>query len=140
LRRGEFSAKTWVVHQTRTSRGAAAGHMTWARRATAHSVVAAALGDAVVSESWARVICQQTDRLPAGHRDEADAILLAARPTVPVTAVRARLRGAAQATVSAKPVPVPVPVAMPVMRGRCLMTGRCGWPRPSAAPRCWPVT
>jgi hypothetical protein len=25
---GEFSAKTWLVHRTRTSRGAAAGHMT----------------------------------------------------------------------------------------------------------------
>jgi hypothetical protein len=30
---GEFSAKTWLVHQTRVSRGAAAGHMKWARRA-----------------------------------------------------------------------------------------------------------
>jgi len=75
---GEYSAKTWLVHRTRVSRGTAAGHMTWARRAAAHPVVAAALGEAVVSESWARVICQQADRLPAEDRDEADAILLAA--------------------------------------------------------------
>jgi hypothetical protein len=75
---GEFSAKTWLVHRTRVSRGAAAGHMKWARRAAAHPVVAAALAGAVVSESWARVICEQTGRLPAASRDEADAILLAA--------------------------------------------------------------
>jgi hypothetical protein len=68
---GEFSARTWLVHRTRTSRGAAAGHMRWARRAVAHPVVAAALGEAVVSQSWARVICEQTGRLPAGSRDEA---------------------------------------------------------------------
>jgi Domain of unknown function (DUF222) len=75
---GEYSAKTWLIHRTRVSRGAAAGHMKWTRRVAGHPVVAAALGEAVVSESWARVICQQADRLPAGSRDEADAILLAA--------------------------------------------------------------
>jgi len=75
---GEYSAKTWLVRQTRISRGAAAGHMTWARRAAAHPVVAAALAGPAVSQSWARVICEQTGRLPAEDRDEADAILLAA--------------------------------------------------------------
>ena len=75
---GEFSARTWLVHRTRVSRGAAAGYLAWAGRVPGHPVVAAALGAAVVSESWARVICQQTGRLPAGGRDEADAILLAA--------------------------------------------------------------
>jgi len=75
---GEFSARTWLVHKTRISRGAAAGHMKWASRAAAHPVVAAALAEPVVSQSWARVICEQTGRLPAEDRDEADAILLAA--------------------------------------------------------------
>jgi Domain of unknown function (DUF222) len=75
---GEYSAKTWLVHKTRVSRGAAAGQVAWALRAAAHPVIAAALGEAVVSQSWARVTCQQSERLPAGDRDEADAILLAA--------------------------------------------------------------
>jgi hypothetical protein len=75
---GEFSAKTWLVHKTRITGGAAVIHMRWVRRTAGHPVVAAALTEPLVSEPWARVICQLTDRLPAEHRDEGDAILLAA--------------------------------------------------------------
>jgi hypothetical protein len=53
-------------------------HMKWTRRAAAHPVVAAALAKPVISESWARITCQLTGRLPAENRDEADAILIAA--------------------------------------------------------------
>jgi len=73
-----YSPRAWLFHKTRITRGAAAFHIKWARRAAAHPVVAAALAEAAVSESMARVICGLTDRLPAELRDEADAILLAA--------------------------------------------------------------
>jgi hypothetical protein len=73
-----YSPRSWLFHKTRITRGAAAFHIKWARRAAAHPVVAAALAEAAVSESMARVICGLTDRLPAELRDEADAILLAA--------------------------------------------------------------
>jgi hypothetical protein len=185
---GEYSAKTWLIHKTRTSRGAAA-HMKWARRAAAHPVVAAALGEAVVSQSWAQVICQQTGRLPAESRGEADAILLAAvaggavledlvargqrmyemscsatptataatampavataapaavKAAVPLTTVSAPVRAAASVTATAaEPVAAvsgSVPATVTVMRTSCLMTGRCGCPRRSAVPGCWPVT
>jgi Domain of unknown function (DUF222) len=74
----DYSARAWLIHKTRITRGAAAIHMKWAARAAAHPVVAAALAEPVVSESWARVICGLTDQLPAESRDEADAILIAA--------------------------------------------------------------
>jgi Domain of unknown function (DUF222) len=74
----DYSPRAWLVHRTRITRGAAAFHMKWARRAAGHPVVAAALTEPVVSESWARVICGLTDRLPAEDRDAADAILIEA--------------------------------------------------------------
>jgi hypothetical protein len=73
-----YSPRAWLFHKTRITRGAAAFHIKWARRAAAHPVVAAALAEGAVSESLARVICGLADRLPAELRDEADAILLAA--------------------------------------------------------------
>jgi hypothetical protein len=74
----DYSPRAWLVHKTRITRGAAAFHMKWARRAAGHPVVAAALTEPVVSESWARVICGLTDRLPPEDRDAADAILIEA--------------------------------------------------------------
>jgi hypothetical protein len=74
----DYSPRAWLVHRTRITRGAAAFHMKWARRSAGHPVVAAALTEPVVSESWARVICGLTDRLPAEDRDAADAILIEA--------------------------------------------------------------
>jgi Domain of unknown function (DUF222) len=73
-----YSARAWLFHRTRITWGAARFHVSWAARAAAHPVVAAALAEPAVSEPWARVICGLTDRLPAPSRDEADAILIAA--------------------------------------------------------------
>jgi len=75
---GAYSARAWLFHQTRVTRGAAGVHVKWAARAGAHPVVTAALAEPAVSESWARIICGLTDRLPAESRDDADLILITA--------------------------------------------------------------
>jgi hypothetical protein len=74
----DYSPLMWLVNQTRVTRGCAAGHVSWSRRAAGHRLVTAALAAAQVSASWARMICQWTDELPEGCREEADRILLAA--------------------------------------------------------------
>jgi hypothetical protein len=48
------------------------------RRLRAHPAVADALADGRISASWAREICDWTDRLPGDARDDADRILLGA--------------------------------------------------------------
>ena len=75
---GAYSAKMWLFHRTRVTKGCAAGHAGWARRAAAHPRVLAALGAAEISVSWARSICDWNDRLPEACREEADGILLGA--------------------------------------------------------------
>ncbi len=72
----DYSPAMWLVNQTRITKGAAAGHVGWSRRAGAHPQVTAAMTAAEVSVSWARVICDWTDRLPEGDREDADRILL----------------------------------------------------------------
>ena len=74
----DYSPLMWLVNQTRVTRGCAAGHVGWSRRAAGHRLVTAALAAAQVSVSWARVICGWTGKLPEGCREEADRILLAA--------------------------------------------------------------
>jgi hypothetical protein len=76
---GDYSPRSWLIHRTRITKGAAAAHTAWARRADAHPQVAAAMaaGD-VVSESYARTICQWSDKIPEDCRPAADAILVAA--------------------------------------------------------------
>ena len=74
----DYSPRSWLIHRTRITGGAAAGHLAWARRAAAHPRVAAALADGEISESYARKICEWDDKLPRDCRDAADAILLAA--------------------------------------------------------------
>ena len=74
----DYSPRSWLIHQTRITKGAAAAHLAWVRRAAAHPRVAAALADGEVSESYARKICEWDDKLPRDCRDAADAILLAA--------------------------------------------------------------
>src|SRR6202453_325171 len=74
----DYSPRTWLIHQTRITRGAAAGHIGWARRAAAHPVIRQALAAMDISASVAWVICQWTDKLPGDCRDQADAILAAA--------------------------------------------------------------
>jgi hypothetical protein len=75
---GHGSTRTWLKWQTQISGGAAGEAMGWMRRLSAHPAVAGALASAKVSESWARHICEWTDRLPAEHRDGADQILVGA--------------------------------------------------------------
>jgi hypothetical protein len=65
-----YSARAWLIHQTRITPGAAVGHTAWARRVTTHPRVIAALAAGTVSESAARQIClwtEQAARGPAGH-------------------------------------------------------------------------
>src|SRR6266568_4572423 len=74
----DYSPRAWLIHKTKITKGAAAGHTAWARRAAAHPQVVQALADGEMSESFGRTICQWTEKLPEGCRQAADAILLAA--------------------------------------------------------------
>jgi hypothetical protein len=75
---GAYSPRSWLIHQTRITRGAAAGHMAWVRRGRAHPRVIQALAAGQLSESYARSICGWTDQIPQDCRDDADAILAGA--------------------------------------------------------------
>ena len=74
----EYSAVSWLIHQTHITRGAAVGHTAWARRTGTHPTVLAALAAGQVSESAGRLICLWTGKLPEQHRDDADEVLVAA--------------------------------------------------------------
>ena len=74
----DYSPRAWLIHKTRVSKGAAVAHTAWARRATTHPRVVAALATGELSESYGRTICQWTDKLPEDCREAADAILLSA--------------------------------------------------------------
>ena len=75
----DYSPTSWLIHRTRITKGAARGHLGWARRAAAHPQVLAALAEGtVLTESVARLICGWTDRLPQSCRERADEILLVA--------------------------------------------------------------
>ena len=75
---GDYSAVSWLIHRTGITRGAAAGHSAWARRAATHPRVIAALAAGQVPESAGRLICLWTGKLPPEYRDAADEQLLAA--------------------------------------------------------------
>jgi hypothetical protein len=75
----DYSPASWLIHRTRITKSAARGHLAWARRATAHPQVVAALAEGtVLSESMACTVCGWTDKLPAGCRPTADESLVAA--------------------------------------------------------------
>jgi Domain of unknown function (DUF222) len=75
----DYSPAAWLIHRTKVTRGAARGHLGWARRSITHPQVVAAMAEGgVVSESIARVICGWTDKLPRQCQADADQILLAA--------------------------------------------------------------
>ena len=73
-----YSARSWLIHQTHITSGAAVGHTAWARRVGAHPRVLTALAAEQVSESVGRLICLWTNRLPEKFRDESDEVLVAA--------------------------------------------------------------
>ena len=54
----DYSPTSWLIHRTKVTKGAARGHLGWARRAAAHPRVVAALAEGtVLTESMARTIC-----------------------------------------------------------------------------------
>src|SRR5215831_4285004 len=75
---GHGTARTWLRWQTRTTTSAAAAAVSWARRLAAHPVIAAALAAGELSRSWARQLCEWTEKLPEAQRGAADEILAAA--------------------------------------------------------------
>ena len=77
-RDGHHSPRVWLTWQTQATRRAAANHVAWMRRLSAHPVLAAALSDASLSPSWARQFAEWSDQLPEHFRDMADVELLAA--------------------------------------------------------------
>jgi len=74
----EYSAVSWLIHQTGITRGAAVGHTAWARRTGTHPTVLAALAAGQVPESAGRLICLWTGKLPEKFREESDELLVAA--------------------------------------------------------------
>ena len=74
----DYSPRAWLINRTRVTKGTAVAYTAWVRRAAAHPEVAAALAAGEMSESYARTICQWTDKLPEDCREAADAILLTA--------------------------------------------------------------
>ena len=72
----DYSARTWLMHQTGITRGAAASHTAWANRYGTHPVVIAAMAAGELSESYGRTICQWTGKLPEKYRDESDELLV----------------------------------------------------------------
>ena len=74
----QYSAKTWLVYKTRVTKGAAASHTAWMRRAQEHPAMFAAMAAGDVSEPVVRLLCQWTDKLPEARRADADTILVAA--------------------------------------------------------------
>src|SRR6204780_5058750 len=75
----DYSPTSWLIHRTRITKGEARGHVRWSRRTLTHPQVLARLAEGIVlSESMALTICGWTDKLPAGCRQTADEILIAA--------------------------------------------------------------
>jgi hypothetical protein len=74
----QYSAKTWLVYKTGVTKGAAASHTVWMRRALEHPAMFAAMAAGDVSEPVARLLCQWTDKIPEARRADADTILVAA--------------------------------------------------------------
>jgi hypothetical protein len=74
----DYSPRAWLIHQTRITKAAAVAHTAWAQRTVTHPQVVAALAAGGLSESYGRMICTWTDKLPGDCREAADAILLSA--------------------------------------------------------------
>jgi hypothetical protein len=75
---GQPTIRTWLRWQTQVTTGASHVAAGWMKRLAVHPLVLAALAAAQVTASFARLICDASDLLPPGLRDEADEILLAA--------------------------------------------------------------
>jgi hypothetical protein len=75
---GHCSARAWLKWQTQVTHGAAVAAVAWARRLAAHPVIGQSLAAGELSQSWARQVCEWTDRLPEAQRGDADEILAGA--------------------------------------------------------------
>jgi hypothetical protein len=75
---GDYSPFSWLRHRTQVTRGTAADHTGWVKRAAGHPAVHAAMAAEAISTSYAREICRWTGSLPGDARAAADEILLAA--------------------------------------------------------------
>jgi len=71
----DYSARSWLMHQTGITRGVSVFHTAWVRRAARHPAIYAAMAAEEVSESYARTLATWTDKLPPDKRDEADKLL-----------------------------------------------------------------
>jgi hypothetical protein len=78
---GAYSARAWLIHQTRVTKGTAARHTGWDRRLRAHPRLAAVLAAGELTESYAAAVCHWTGQLPEDCRDSSDAILTGAALT-----------------------------------------------------------
>jgi uncharacterized protein DUF222 len=123
---GHASTLACVKWQTRVTHGSAVAAVAWARRLAAHPVIAAALAAGELSPSWARHLCDWTDRLPEAQRGDADEILAgaarAARIWLAWPGWPGRCTSGAART------------AASVLRRTGSATGGSGWGSPSAAP------
>jgi hypothetical protein len=73
---GEYSPRSWLIHQGDITRAAAFAHTAWSRRAQEHPKIRQAMAGGILSESWARALCDITGKLPPDKVDEADALLV----------------------------------------------------------------
>src|SRR5690242_11145173 len=71
----DYSARSWLMHQTGITKGASVAHNAWVKRAARHPELFAAMAAEEVSESYAQKLCTWTDKLPEDKRHEADKIL-----------------------------------------------------------------
>src|SRR5438105_1855205 len=62
---GDYSPRSWLIHRTGITKGAAAGYTAWVRRAAAHPRVFEVLAAGDLPESAARTVCAWTDKLPS---------------------------------------------------------------------------
>ena len=58
----DYSPRSWLIHKTGVTRGAAVACTAWVKRAEAHPRVAAELAAGQITESVARTLCLWTDK------------------------------------------------------------------------------
>jgi len=73
---GEYSPRSWLIHRADITRAAAFAYTAWAHRAEEHPKIARAMATGIFSESWARVLCEITGKIPQPGRDDADGLLV----------------------------------------------------------------
>ncbi len=119
---------TWVsaINLTRSSSSpctAAFAHTAWSARAREHPKIARAMATGILSESWARALCEITGKIPQPGRDDADAL-----------PVWTKLHGGTLDDLVALATEMYLRSLPGGPRTRRPPTGRCGWPPPWTAP------